>query len=451
MNTRVLSLLVIASLFPVTQSAMAQSRSTVKPPRASGTVTAETPAPPPPDPQNTLRTPVAGPKPPAPDPARPDTDADTGPVANGINAPASVNVDAARPERPETPAAKATRRELLVASTDVAEADQQRAWLTSQGAQLLRRRGLRNLGWVLSIYRLTPDATPAEVTKGLIAQWPDARPELNARYTALTGEATAAPLDYARTLIAWPPVCVSASDIAMLDGSVDQKLAAFSGRSLQVEVLTPPGVQPDYQHGTALAALLIGQAAPLGLLPKARLRVGSIMAEESGQAYTTTEWILRGLDWVVGLDPRPAALNLSFGGPRSVQIERALERVSTHTTVVAAAGNDGRRAPSYPAAYPGVIGVTALDAREHRWVRANTCDHVAIAAPGVDVWTLDAKGQGYYASGTSFAALFVSAAIAAGGAEKTTADWLAKHTRDIGTPGKDPEFGYGALSMRACP
>ena len=424
----------------------AQSSTALKPARGGGTLTTAPPAPPPPDPQDTLRTPVAKPKRPAADP---DSATPAGP--SGANAsPNAHPADAARPQAPETPAAKALSSELLVASMDIAEADQQRAWLGSQGAQLLRRRTLRNLGWVLSTYRLAAGASSAEVTRSLAAQWPDARPEINARYPALMDLAAGSPLEYSRASIGWPDGCDTPAQIALLDGAVDVKLPAFAGRDLHVDMLTPIGTTPDYQHGTALAALLLGPRSPTGLLPRARLRIGSIMAEEDGQAYTTTEWVLRGLDWVLGLTPAPAALNLSFGGPRSAQVERALQKVLPRMRVVAAAGNDGRREPSYPAAYPGVLGVTAIDARVRLWPRANRGEHVTLAAPGVDVWTLDAAGQGYYASGTSFAALFVTAALAATPSAKDETAWIESHTRDLGTPGKDPEFGYGALQMRSC-
>ena len=437
MNPRAIALSLIGcGLLLQVRAAEAQSSVRAKP-AGNGTLTTPQPAPPPPDPARTL----APPRPAKPrDPKTSATDAPA--TSSAAAAPA---LDASRAEAPQPATAQTPRLELLVASADMAEAEQQRAWLTTQGAQLLR-----NLGWVMATYRLAPAAKPEDVARQLSAQWPSSMPELNQRYAALAGM-DEAPVEYARALLEWPQSCSGAPRIALLDGAVNEKLATFAGRALQTTVLTPADSTPDYQHATALAALLVGHESPAGLLPHAHLLMGSIMVAGPDGPFSTTEWIVRGLDWVVGLDPAPAVLNLSFGGLRSAQIAHALEKVLEHTVVVAAAGNDGRRAPSYPAAYPGVIAVTAVDARARRWAHANTGDHIAIAAPGVDVWTRGADGRGYYASGTSFAAVFVTAAIAADGNVKSTAEWLARHTRDLGSPGKDPEYGLGALVMRACP
>ncbi len=83
-------------------------------------------------------------------------------------------------------------------------------------------------------------------------------------------------------------------------------------------------------------------------------------------------------------------INMSFSGPAN----RVLERLIAHAAesgigLVAAAGNGGPgAAPAYPAAWPQVIAVTAVDAREHIYRQANQGPYVALAAPGVNIWTL---------------------------------------------------------------
>ncbi|HEU4780228.1 MAG TPA: S8 family serine peptidase [Steroidobacteraceae bacterium] len=451
-----------------TAGAHAQSSdSTAKPQRPSGTLTTTPRPPPPPEktgvlvtPPRTPPQPTATPPPPPPrtpppleretaappdNPEPPAPERETAPTSPTSTGPASLSIA----EAPAAKAAATLRRELLVASKDVGEADQQRAWMQSQGATLVRRRTLANLGWVITVYRLAPEAVPAAITTALLQQWPDAMPESNQRYLGLQGNASTAPVEYAGRLIRWPAAgCGRKPRIAMLDGPVKEGLPEFAASKLTSVTFTPAGSRTNYHHGTAVAAVLVSKNAPQGLLPQAELMVGVVMVEEDGKPYTTTEWILRGLDWVVGLSPSPAALNLSFGGPPSGQLARAIERVLAVTRVVAAAGNDGRNAAMFPASHPGVIGVSAVDARERRWPEANTGDHVAIAAPGVEVWTLDGAGNGYYANGTSFATAFVTAAIALSApTQAQLAGWLPRHARDVGAPRRDPEYGYGVLTL----
>jgi len=446
MNATSLRIVLFVACVALSASAYGQS-TTTKPRRPSGTATATPRPPPPPDRTGVLVTPPRTPPPdrepvPQPETPNPATEPVTPPTSRG---PAELAVA----EAPSTKVAASLRRELLLASKDVSEADAQRAWMQSQGAQLVRRRTLANLGWVITVYRLAPDASPAAVIAELVKQWPDAMPESNERYPGLEGPASALPVEYAGRMIHWPPAgCGRKPRVAMLDGPVNSGLQGFSAGKLTSVVFTPANGKTNYQHGTAIAAVLVSQGAPQGLLPQAELLLGVVMMDDEGKAYTTTEWILRGLDWVVGLSPPPAVLNLSFGGPPSRQLARAMDRVLAVTRDVAAAGNDGRNRPVFPASHPGVIGVSAVDARERRWPGSNTGEHVAIAAPGVDVWTLDGAGNGYYASGTSLATAFVTAAIAISApTQAQIGEWLPRHARDVGAPRRDDEYGHGVLTL----
>jgi subtilisin family serine protease len=238
--------------------------------------------------------------------------------------------------------------------------------------------------------------------------------------------------------------------IAMLDGPINATLPTLADRKISTLQIAASEAEPNYHHGTALAALLLGSRTPRGLLPDSELVVGVIMESDDDGPFTTTESVLRGLDWVLGLDPRPTALNLSFGGPRSAQMQKALEIVTRVLPVAAAVGNEGNREVAFPASYPGVVAVTAVDAKGKRWQRANTGNQVAIAAPGVEVWTLDGAGRGYYANGTSIATLFVTAALASAPPDThSLGNWLSMHALEAGPAGRDLEYGHGVLAMNS--
>ena len=450
------------------QSVTAQNSTSIPArPSTSGTLIVK-PKPPPPPPRDIKCVPGAvcnppdsrDPGDPAPPqrperPAAPDTptrepapDSDAAP-ASDLRAPAAGSPGAINNNAPAAQAAAAPTqpRELLVAAVDVAEGEVQRAWFAQQGVGVLRRRVLPALGWVLTVYRVPPGTDLPTLLAAFTSQWPDAAPEVNQRYLQF------APADettrYAVSLIAMPEQgCARAVRVAMLDGPVNLALPGFAGR-VQSTDIAERGVNADLSHATGIAAMLLGADGMPGLLPNARLLAANVFAESRGKPYTTTEWILRGLDWVLGQKPVPAVVNLSFGGPESGQLARAVQRVQLHARIVAAAGNDGATRPVYPAAYPGVIAVTAVDARRRRWPRANAGEFVAIAAPGVDVWTVDGHGRGYYASGTSFAAAYVSAALALGApAQAALPTWLQLHAEDLGPPGRDRLFGFGLLSAK---
>ena len=111
--------------------------------------------------------------------------------------------------------------------------------------------------------------------------------------------------------------------------------------------------------------------------------------------------------------------------------------------IVAAAGNNGPgAAPSYPAAYPGVIAVTAVDRNLAIYSRATQGEYIDIAAPG---------GGGIARSGTSYAVPFISAAAAILRASDALPDaasvqtTLEGRTLDLGKPGRDRTFGFGLL------
>ena len=123
---------------------------------------------------------------------------------------------------------------------------------------------------------------------------------------------------------------------------------------------------------------------------------------------------------------------------------------------MAAAGNEGPDSePAYPAAYAGVIAVAAVDQRGRPYGRGNRGSYIYVAAPGVDVWGADARGGEAFWTGTSFAAPFVTAAVARDMSVGRAHDindgraLIAAGARDLGAPGRDPIYGHGLLQVGA--
>ena len=106
---------------------------------------------------------------------------------------------------------------------------------------------------------------------------------------------------------------------------------------------------------------------------------------EARQTATIFGRVRRPVGWLSG--QRPQVINISLVGPPDMLVQRAIQIVQSRgIQVVAAVGNDGPAAPpQYPASYPGVIAVTAVDAGGRALPEAGKATHLDFAAPGADM------------------------------------------------------------------
>lgn len=163
---------------------------------------------------------------------------------------------------------------------------------------------------------------------------------------------------------------------------------------------------------------------------------------------------MRALAWLA--DEEIGVVNISLAGPPNRLVEAAVAALAAKGhIVVAAAGNAGPAAGvAYPAAYDGVVAVTAVDAQRKIQLDAARGIEIAFAALGVDLCAAD-PGTSYGAvTGTSFAAPIVAARFARlldrpdPAAAAHIYDVLAVEALDLGDPGRDPVFGHGYLAAQ---
>ncbi len=208
-------------------------------------------------------------------------------------------------------------------------------------------------------------------------------------------------------------------------------------------------------HGTAVASIIAGRhpQAP-GVAPGVDLIVIRVTDDAGAtDSFTLAEGLLAALDAGAHL------VNLSLGTyePTSL-IEDAVALVTqAGLVVVAAAGNDGLEAPAYPAAWPGVVSVAAVDARGVHLPFSNFGDHLYLSAPGYGVNAAWPGERIVRFSGTSASAPVVTAALAVlmsegGSAPVRTAfqalEILTSHADDAGIPGPDSQYGFGIVNLR---
>lgn len=198
--------------------------------------------------------------------------------------------------------------------------------------------------------------------------------------------------------------------IGLLDTGVSQGHPAFATSTIEQRGFAPGGVQAG-AHGTAVASLMVGQAGRFrGAAPGAGLYVADVYG--AGPTGGSAETIARALAWMV--ETQTPVINVSLVGPPNLTLQMAVQAVlAKGEAIVAPVGNDGPAAPPlYPGSYPGVIAVTAVDARDRVLFEAGRARHLDFAAPGAGIVAASPSGGFVTVRGTSFAAPIVSARLA---------------------------------------
>lgn len=240
----------------------------------------------------------------------------------------------------------------------------------------------------------------------------------------------------------------NAFKVGLVDGGVDITHPVFKGEL--IHQYGCEGKPVPSAHGTAVASLLVGKSDPFsGAAPGAELFAADVYCGlGTGGA---ADAVVDAIAWIAR--QHVAVINVSLVGPSNVLLENVVRLVIARGhVIVAAVGNDGPAAPPlYPASYPNVVGVTAVDA--HRKVLIEACrgKQVAFAAPGADMAAADFSPTFAAVRGTSFAAPIVAGLLAATlhepdreAATKAIAT-LASQAIDLGPHGVDKIYGAGLV------
>lgn len=178
--------------------------------------------------------------------------------------------------------------------------------------------------------------------------------------------------------------------VGLVDGGVDATDPALARARIERHGCAKPSPS---RHGTAVAARLVAGSADT--LYAADLWCGAAVGG-------TTSGLVDALAWMASAGV--PVVNISLVGPDNPVLARAAQAmIARGHVLVAAVGNDGPAAPPlFPAAYPGVIGVSAVDAHDRVLPEAASGAQVAFCAPGVVGHGRDSL------RGTSFAAPVVA-------------------------------------------
>lgn len=254
-------------------------------------------------------------------------------------------------------------------------------------------------------------------------------------------------LDAINAPVTLPPFPKPAT-IAIIDTGIDRTHPALQGRVITRIAIVDADVVDAQGHGSHTAGIIVADdVVSPGICPLCSLiDVQAISVYGYGSDSTVAAGI------TAAVDAGAQVINLSVGGSGDSQVmQQAIAYALDHDVVVVAAAGNQNEYITYPAAYPGVLAVSALTPHLRRAEFAHGGD---IVAPGVDIRNVAAGGSGMRSDeGTSTAAPQVSAA--AGIIRSLRPDFNALQTRelilsttqDLGAPGFDDEFGYGMLDI----
>jgi type VII secretion-associated serine protease mycosin len=233
---------------------------------------------------------------------------------------------------------------------------------------------------------------------------------------------------------AWEVTKGSGVTVAVLDTGVDATAPDLTGQVTvgpdYVASADPAGYKPPLNHGTYIASLIAGHGrgpgdaqGVVGVASQARVlsvRVIPDDTEPGVDAYNSraafANTIGDGIRYAV--DHHASVINMSLGSTQpTASIRTAVAYALSHgVVVVASAGNSGTIgafAPYvYPASFPGVIAVAAVNVSGARAEFSEQNSSVVLSAPGVAVLGAGPHGEYIDADGTSPAAALVSGVVA---------------------------------------
>ena len=184
--------------------------------------------------------------------------------------------------------------------------------------------------------------------------------------------------------------------VAVVDSGTDLSHPDLAGQLVSGYNVLAPGRPPqdDFGHGTLVSGTVAARtnngAGGVGVAPGAK--VMPIKVLNSVGAGTDAD-IAIGINWA--RTHHAKVINLSLGGSfDDPMLAQAVHNaIAADVVVVAAAGNDSAETVEFPAAYPGVVAVSATD---HAGALASFSSfgwRIDVAAPGLDI-TSTALGGG---------------------------------------------------------
>lgn len=238
--------------------------------------------------------------------------------------------------------------------------------------------------------------------------------------------------------------------VAILDTGVSEHPSLEGSNITVMQFGENDGGGDSNGHGTAVASLIVGNdSVAQGLAPSADLLIYQVLDQSGvGDAFGIASAI------VAAVDAGAQVISLSAGSANGATVlsDAVAYAVNREVVIVAASGNEGSANALYPAAYPDVLSVGAVDLYGRPASFSNADPGLDISAPGVGVYTAYSNDQYVEFSGTSAATPIVASAVAALMSEEPllssqqAVEKLLAYADDAGAHGVDARTGAGVLN-----
>jgi subtilisin family serine protease len=290
-------------------------------------------------------------------------------------------------------------------------------------------------------------------------------------------------LDAVSAPSAWLTTRGQGVTVAVIDSGVNPDVSDLAGSVITgpdlTGVHTPPGNPNWGVHGTWMASLIAGHghdgggSGIEGVAPAAKVLSIRVVTDRHDPGYSTYEHesdsrvqgaLAQAITYAIRHRASVISMSLGYGEPSTV-VRMALQNALDHgIVVVASSGNSGNSAPvkatgqapySFPADYPGVLGVAAVSRSGSAAGFSSDNLSVQVGAPGVNVPAQGRDGQYWLVSGTS-PACALTAGVAAlvkarypGLAPALVVQAITSSTQNRPPGGYDNKVGFGTVDAAA--
>ncbi len=186
-----------------------------------------------------------------------------------------------------------------------------------------------------------------------------------------------------------------------------------------------------------------------------RMHIVKVFSDGCGWTYSSS--LVHALNQCTAGGGR-VVVNKSLGGSHSSSTENRAFTDAFNTgrvLPVAAAGNAGTTAHSYPASYSAVVSVAAVDSQKRLASFSQRNSQVELSAPGVGVLSTVPGGRWESWNGTSMATPHVAGVaalvwnLAPNASAADVRNAMASTAEDLGAAGRDSSFGFGLVRAKA--